>query len=60
MGKRGKYCWIVELSTPRGWEPCYESEVNSSKAWADENRKALQKRYSASKYRVAKYNAAPK
>ena len=55
MSRRVKYLWTVELSTPRGWEPCYEAEVNCSKEWADENRKKLQAKYPSGKYRVAKY-----
>lgn len=58
MARRVKYCWIVETQTSRGWKPCYQSEVNYSKEWADKNRQELQKRYGGSKYRVVKYISA--
>jgi hypothetical protein len=49
-------CWIVEVQLPNGrWGPCYEAEVNSSKEWAEEDKKRLQRKYSGSKYRVAQY-----
>lgn len=58
MARRVKKCWIVELKTPRGWEPCWESEVNSAKEWADNNRKGLQAKYGDNcEYRIAQYQA---
>jgi hypothetical protein len=53
---RPKKCWIVEVHVPtRGWEPCYRSEVNATRAWATENRDKLAKLFKGEKYRVRQY-----
>jgi hypothetical protein len=50
-----KKIWIVEVKTPRGWDPCYASQVNGLREFAEEDRKRLAELYKASEYRVAKY-----
>ena len=54
--RRPEPCWIIEqFLVGIGWVPCYESDVNPSRAWADETAKKLSRKYSAVKFRVKKY-----
>jgi len=60
MAKRVRKCWIVEVKTHRGWEPCYVSEVHSSRELSDGNLKRLQASHRAGEYRIAQYAAVPR
>ena len=52
-------CWIIEQFLPGvGWVPCYESDVNPSRTWADETAKKLSRKYGRVKFRVKKYARA--